>query len=95
MTITHAGRKLAGSVYLKGDEAGSMTFRLQPWGTITGRIMDEDGQPRDGLGLTNLGRIYYPEQANDRGILPASAGRPSRCRVRRDADSASRAWSPA
>ncbi|MGP0062865.1 MAG: sigma factor-like helix-turn-helix DNA-binding protein, partial [Isosphaeraceae bacterium] len=83
VTITHAGRKLVGSVYLKGDETGSMTFRLQPWGTITGRVIDEDGQPRGGLGLTNLGRIYYPEQANDRGILPASTVSPG-IRIGRD-----------
>ena len=45
MTLTHDGRKLVGSVYLKGDEVGPMTVRLQPWGTVTGRIVDEEGRP--------------------------------------------------
>ncbi len=54
VTISHDGRKLVGSVYLKGDEAGPLTVRLQPWGTITGRIVDEDGQPRDGVWIGTL-----------------------------------------
>jgi protocatechuate 3,4-dioxygenase beta subunit len=58
VTITHAGRKLVGSIDLKGDEAGPMTVRLQPWGTITGRIVDDDGLPRGGLEVygTRIGR---------------------------------------
>ena len=55
--ITHAGRKLIGSVYLKGDETGPLTVRLQPWGTITGRIVDDDGQPRGGLALDQHRRL--------------------------------------
>ena len=39
------GRKLIGSVYLKGDETGTLTVRLQPWGTILGRIVNDEGQP--------------------------------------------------
>ncbi len=55
MTITHASRKLVGSVYLKGDETGPLTVRLQPWGTITGRIVDDEGKPRETLDLNSLG----------------------------------------
>ena len=69
VTITHAGRKLAGSVYLRGDETGPLTVRLQPWGTITGRIVGEDGQPRGGLALIDLLAIY-PQLPADQGILP-------------------------
>ena len=50
VTITHAARKLVGFVYLKGDEAGPLTVKLQPWGTITGRIIDDEGQPARGTG---------------------------------------------
>ena len=57
VTVTHAGRKLIGSVYLKGDESGPLTIRLQPYGTITGRIVDEDGRPRGGLGLDQRRRL--------------------------------------
>jgi hypothetical protein len=51
VTVTHGGRKLIGSIELKGDEASPVTLRLQPYGTITGRIVDDDGQPRGGLRL--------------------------------------------
>jgi RNA polymerase sigma factor (sigma-70 family) len=71
VTISHPARKLVVFVYLKGDETGTLTVRLQPWGTITGRIVDDEGQPRGGLALNNLGGIY-PEPPADRGILPNS-----------------------
>ena len=67
VTITHVGRKLIGSVYLKGDETIPLTVRLQPWGTITGRIVDDDGQPRGGIGLWSAGGLEPPA---DQGILP-------------------------
>ncbi len=51
VTITHAARKLVGSVYVKGDETGPLTVRLQPWGTITGRVIDDEGRPRSRIGL--------------------------------------------
>ena len=47
----HAGRKLAGSLRLKGDETGKLTVKLQPWGTVVGRIVDEDGNPRTNVKL--------------------------------------------
>src|SRR5947209_1887205 len=67
--LTHDGRKLAGSVYLKGDEVGPLTVRLQPSGTVTGRIVDEEGRPRGGLVLSDLGgTISGPPP--DRATLP-------------------------
>ena len=68
VTITHAARKLVGSVYLKGDETGPLTLRLQPWGTITGRIVDDDGKPR-GPGARQH-RRRFPKRP-DRAGLPA------------------------
>ena len=73
VTISHDGRKLVGSVYLKGDEAGPLTVRLQPWGTITGRIVDEDGQPRDGVWI---GPLFGDDP--QRGDLPTSGSSPIR-----------------
>ena len=70
MTITHAGRKLIGSVYLKGDETGPLTLRLQPYGTITGRIIDDNGQPSGGLKLFSTGGVWPPPPA-EHGLLPA------------------------
>ena len=87
MTITHAGRKLIGSVYLKGDEAGPLTLRLQPWGTITGRIVDEDGQPRGGSGSQHLAASFRsgpPTRASCRAATVGAGiqtGRDGRFRV--------------
>jgi hypothetical protein len=67
VTIAHAGRKLIGSVYLKGDETGPLTVRLQAWGAITGRIIDDEGQPRSGIGLWSAGGL---EPRAEHGMLP-------------------------
>jgi hypothetical protein len=87
VTITHAGRKLVGSVYLKGDEIGPLTVRLQPWGTIAGRIVDDEGQPRGGLAMDDINGTF-PEPPVDQGILPGGVtslgipiGRDGRFRV--------------
>ncbi len=37
-------KKLAGSVELKGDETG-VTVKLQPWGKLSGRLLDAEGKP--------------------------------------------------
>jgi hypothetical protein len=71
-------RRLAGSVWIRGDEAGPITVRLQPWGVVTGRIVDDRGQPESEL-LTNAPQ-YRSEP--DSGVLPrlAMAGKDGRFR---------------
>ncbi|WP_435011014.1 sigma-70 family RNA polymerase sigma factor [Tundrisphaera lichenicola] len=70
LTITHEGRKLIGSVYLKGDEAGPLTIPLAPWGTMIGRVLDDEGNPSKYRGLESpfMTRHRSPEEAGD---LPA------------------------
>ena len=46
-----------------------MTIRLQPWGTVTGRVVDDDGQPLKGLRMMSTGGIF-PERPDVQGILP-------------------------
>ena len=70
--VTLAARKLIGSLYIKGDEAGPLTVRLQPWGTIIGRIVDDEGKPRGGMGLFSAGGIF-PSRPDVQGVL-ADAG---------------------
>lgn len=43
--LQHAGRKLAGTATIRGDEDGPVRVMLQPWATLTGRSTDLDGQP--------------------------------------------------
>jgi RNA polymerase sigma factor (sigma-70 family) len=70
VTITYAGRKLAGSVYLKGDEAGTLTVRLRPWGTITGRVLDADGAPRANIPVRETKDVLFQWPAEPYGLLP-------------------------
>jgi hypothetical protein len=43
-------KRLVGELVLRGDETRPQTVILQPWGVLTGRIVDADGQPApDGI----------------------------------------------
>jgi RNA polymerase sigma factor (sigma-70 family) len=46
LDFIHRGRKLAGSIKLSGDEDDGLIVKLEPWGTLVGRIVDEAGKPR-------------------------------------------------
>ena len=39
-------RKLVGCLIARGDEPEPYVVKLQPWGTITGRLVDANGKPR-------------------------------------------------
>ena len=45
-TFRHEARKLVACLVARGDEAEPYTVKLQPWGTIAGRLVDAQGQPR-------------------------------------------------
>jgi hypothetical protein len=47
--MVHEDKKLAGWLLVRGDEQAPLRVRLQPWGTLTGRLITPDGQP-----LTNV-----------------------------------------
>ncbi len=52
-------RHLAGELVLKGDELTPQTVTLQPWGTLTGRVVDADGEPL-GQGFLHDIRDFRP-----------------------------------
>jgi RNA polymerase sigma factor (sigma-70 family) len=52
LLFLHEGKKLAGSLLLRGDEKGPLTVKLQPWGVIRGRVVGPDGLPRAKVELT-------------------------------------------
>jgi hypothetical protein len=53
IVVQHEGRKLIGSVFLRGDEVSTPTVKLVPWGGLTGRIVDDEGRPRSGIRVVN------------------------------------------
>jgi hypothetical protein len=50
--VLHEEKHLAGSLILQGDEKGPLTISLKPWGTLTGRLVTGDGQPRPDVEVT-------------------------------------------
>ena len=44
-------RRLSGMVILKGPVQAPIEVKLEPWGVVTGRLVDAAGQPRAGVGL--------------------------------------------
>ena len=64
LVASHAARKLAGARVVRGDEPGSLDLRLEPWGTVTGRLVDGDGHPiagaRIGMGYRGEGGAAVP-----------------------------------
>jgi hypothetical protein len=38
-------KKLAGTVWVKGDARGPLTVVLRPWATLSGRLLGKDGKP--------------------------------------------------
>jgi len=48
----HHEQKLAAVVMARGDENGPLSVRLQPAGTVIGRLLDEEGRPPTGVVIT-------------------------------------------
>src|SRR5262249_51233210 len=73
----HPERKLAGTIVVRGDEPAAPKVRLQPWGTLTGRVTDGEGKPRAGVQVrlayekndTNIYDVLWMKLPHDRQIL--------------------------
>ena len=65
LVFRHDEKKLAAVLVARGDEKGPLTVHLQPAGTVTGRLLDPDGQPRRGVRISvgyakgQFGPRYY------------------------------------
>jgi RNA polymerase sigma factor (sigma-70 family) len=49
VTFVHKAKKLIGHVVLRGNEKEPVTVKLQPWGVLTGRLVDGAGKPLPGI----------------------------------------------
>jgi hypothetical protein len=65
LDFIHRGRKLAGSVMLKGDEKDDLVAKLRPWGTVTGRVVDENGTPRTDVEIFSTTRMVLDPERGD------------------------------
>jgi beta-lactamase regulating signal transducer with metallopeptidase domain len=45
ITFVKEDRQLIGLLLARGDGESPYTVRMQPWGTVTGRVVDENGKP--------------------------------------------------
>ncbi len=46
LLFVHLQRKLAGSLLLKGPQQGQLALQLQPWGVVSGCVVDAHGKPQ-------------------------------------------------
>jgi protocatechuate 3,4-dioxygenase beta subunit len=67
------GRKLVGSIWLKGDEVGPLTVPLVPWGTVVGRAVDATGTPLSGRRANLVGGITWPASPTEGPWRPGPA----------------------
>ena len=52
--IFHAALSLGAAIQVRGDEPDPIRVTLQPTGTISGRLVDDDGRPRPDVNLSLL-----------------------------------------
>lgn len=45
LQVIHEQKKLAGWREVRGDEKGPVRVQLEPWGTVTGRLVTAEGEP--------------------------------------------------
>ncbi|HEV3261593.1 MAG TPA: sigma-70 family RNA polymerase sigma factor [Gemmataceae bacterium] len=63
LLFVHEGKHLAGFLVVKGDEKGPLAVKLHPWGVLSGRLVNADGQPQGGAELVALGGPIKPRPA--------------------------------
>jgi hypothetical protein len=71
IVFVHEAKKLVGFLMARGDGDSSYTVRLQPWGTIKGRLVDESGQPLVQTRVTcSCERTFPSPDDPSHGIMP-------------------------
>ena len=50
-------RKLIGFLLARGDGDTPYTVRMRPWGTFTGRVVDDQGRPVKGASITGIDAV--------------------------------------
>jgi hypothetical protein len=71
LVFVHKEKKLAGMVRVRGDEKDPVEVKLQPWATVTGRLVDADGKPQADVRLGFVQNIDEPDPSGV-GDLPGA-----------------------
>jgi RNA polymerase sigma factor (sigma-70 family) len=84
LVFYHPEKKLAGTLTVRGDEKEEPAVRLAPAGSVSGRLLDADGQPQDDVevapvGLDKTVRELYRQLDQRRG--PVRTDRNGRFRL--------------
>jgi hypothetical protein len=71
LTFVKEDRKLIGFLLARGDGDTPYTVRMRPWGTFTGRVVDEQGRPQPGASITSdTVRDFAAHDDPSLGIFP-------------------------
>jgi RNA polymerase sigma factor (sigma-70 family) len=76
LTFLTERKRLIGKLALRGDESGPQTVTLQPWGILTGRVVNGDGEPSGECQLNGIDLPKgYPQVGKDgrfraEGLIP-------------------------
>jgi hypothetical protein len=57
VVFVHSDKGLAATLNVRGDAKGPLTVKLEPWGTVTGRLVGPDGKPQPGVLLEVADRM--------------------------------------
>ena len=74
--VVSSDMKLAGSVSLTGKQESEVSIKLQPAGSVKGRLVDEDGKPISNCGITHWRPVFAsPTQLTKKKTRSAVTGK--------------------
>jgi RNA polymerase sigma factor (sigma-70 family) len=62
--VMHEGKKLAGWLVVRGNDRGPVRVQLQPWGSLTGRLVKPDGEPMTNVWI-DIGHLLRVRAGKD------------------------------
>ncbi len=63
LTFRHDGRALAGTAIVRAGSAQPVDFKLERWGVLTGRLVDENGKPISHVDVNAAG-VFDGDRSN-------------------------------
>src|SRR5262249_8612267 len=63
--------KLAGAALVTGEEKEPVELKLEPWGSLAGRLVDESGEPSAGVSISFVRSVSADDNVRDKsGLTP-------------------------